>query len=239
MDHNIQTGAIKKAGIMQPYIFPYIGYFQTIKAVDKYVIYDDVQFIKGGWINRNNILIGGEKVMFTISLIDASPNKLINQIEIKDDCKKFLKTIAMAYSKAPHRDAVYPLIERICGFPDRNLARFAGNSIIQIASYLNINTNIVYSSSLTKDGSLKSAEKVIAICKELGCSMYINAIGGQELYDKKAFKENGIDLMFIKTKYVEYKQTKVQFVPFLSIIDILMFNSIEETNFLLDKYELI
>jgi hypothetical protein len=233
------TATIKKVGIMQPYIFPYIGYFQTLKAVDDYVIYDDVQFIKGGWINRNNILIGGNKVLFTVALVNASPNKLINEIQIWDDFSKLIKTIAMAYSKAPYKDQTLSLLNKIVSYPDKNLARFNGNSIVEIAKYLGITTNILYSSALEKDDTLKANSKVVAICKELGGNVYINAIGGQELYDKQDFKEQGIDLKFIKSGNIEYKQFKSGFVPNLSIIDVLMFNSPEEINRLLDDYELI
>lgn len=225
--------------IMQPYLFPYVGYFQTIKTANKYVIYDDVQFIKGGWINRNNILVGGRKTLFTISLADASANKLINEIEIKDDFVKFLKTLSMAYSKAPYRESVYELMCKICEYPDRNLARFAGNSIQEIANYLNLQTEFIYSSSLKKDTSLRAQDKVLAICEELGADTYINAIGGQELYNKEAFKARSINLKFVKTTPFEYHQFGGEFIPHLSIIDILMFNSVEETHDILNKFELI
>jgi hypothetical protein len=224
---------------MQPYLFPYIGYFHTIKAVDDYVIYDDVQFIKGGWINRNNILIGNQKSQFTISLSDASANKKINDIEIKDDFSKFLKTLAMAYSRAPYKEVVLKQINDICNYKDKNLARFVGNSIQQITKYLNIQTNFIYSSDLEKDSNIKAQDKVIAICEELDAEIYINAIGGQELYNKDIFKQHGIELNYMKSELVEYRQFSKDFVPYLSIIDVMMFNSPEEINVMLDKYELI
>ena len=91
-----------KLGIMQPYFMPYIGYFQLIKAVDKYVVYDDVNYIKGGWVNRNNILVNGEKKMFTITLKGASAYKHFNEIEIGDDFRKFMKTLEL---NLPFRDS--------------------------------------------------------------------------------------------------------------------------------------
>lgn len=228
----------KIVGIMQPYLFPYIGYFQTLAATNDFVVYDDVQFIKGGWINRNNLLIGGQKVLFSVALADASPNKLIRDIEIKDDFSKLLKTIAMAYSRAPNKEAVMALIEQICAFPDKNLARFAGNSLRSIAAYLDISTNIIDSSALHKDTSLKGQSKVIAICQELHASTYINSIGGRELYDKGTFVDQGIKLIFLQPHLVEYKQFDKPFIPWLSIIDVLMFNSPAETRRLLEAYEL-
>lgn len=225
---------------MQPYLFPYIGYFQLFNAVNEFVIYDDIQYIKGGWINRNNILIGGQKTLFTIALHDASPNKMINEIEIKDDFIKLLKTINMAYSKAPYKNEVMQLLNEICSFEDKNLARFIGNSIICIANYIGLEeTKVVYSSDLNKNSSLKAQDKVINICKNLEATTYINAIGGRELYDKETFKKNGIELQFIKPQAREYKQFKKEYVPALSIIDVMMFNSPIEIREMLNDYEII
>jgi hypothetical protein len=228
-----------KIGIMQPYLFPYIGYFQLMNMVDKYVIYDDVQFIKGGWINRNNILIQGEKRLFSIQLDDASPNKMINEIDIKDNFENFQKTITMAYSKAPYFEQVFEAIKKICSYNDKNLARFIGNSFVEIAKYLDFQTEFIYSSTLQKDNTLRGQDKVIAICKELGGDQYFNAIGGQELYSRQDFANHGMELKFLKPHLAEYKQFSNEFIPGLSFIDIMMFNSPEEVKKMLDDYELI
>ena len=230
---------MKKVGIMQPYLFPYIGYFQSLHAVDDYVIYDDVNYIKGGWINRNNILIGAQPIRFSVALSDASPNKLINEIDIQDDFIKFRKTLTMAYAKAPHYVTVMALINEICDSPDKRLARFIGSSIQRIAEYLELSTNIMYSSDLHKDVQLKGQAKVLAICEELGADMYINAIGGRELYDTQSFAKLSIELKFIKTGDIEYRQYGKPFVPWLSIIDVMMFNSPPEIRKMLDIYELV
>lgn len=228
-----------KLGIMQPYFMPYIGYFQLMKAVDKYVIYDDVNYIKGGWINRNNLLIGGEKRMFTITLKGASPNKLIHEIEIGDNFQKLLKTLQTNYSKAPFFRQTMDLIEKVVLFPDRQLANFIAHSFSEIAEYLGINTEFIISSQLPKDNSLKGKDKVIHICQLLHANSYFNAIGGQELYDKKEFSENGIELRFLQPILSSYPQSSVEFVPGLSMIDVLMNNSKEDVNSMLDAYCLI
>jgi hypothetical protein len=228
-----------KLGIMQPYFMPYIGYFQLMKAVDKYVVYDDVNFIKGGWINRNNILVNGEKKLFSIILKGASPNKLINEIEIGDDFKKLTKTLELNYVKAPYFKDIILLLERIFSFEDKQLSNFVANSFREILSYLNIDTEIIISSSLNKNCSLKGKNKVIHICKLLNADRYLNAIGGQELYSKDEFAENDIELSFLQTEIKSYQQFNNEFIPYLSIIDVLMFNSIEEVNLMLDNYTLI
>lgn len=227
-----------KIGIMQPYLFPYVGYFQTIHIADKYVFYDDAQFIKQGWINRNNFLIGGNKVLVTIKLSDASSNKMINEIEIADDFVKFLKTVHMAYSKAPQFLPVFALLEEICSYPDKNLARFTANSIVRLSEYMGIETEFVFSSDLHKNHESDAQEKVIQMCEELGGKEYYNAIGGMELYDKSVFEERGLDLFFVKANLREYRQKSKEFVPGLSIIDVLMYNDKPVVKEMLDDYEL-
>jgi len=228
-----------KLGIMQPYFMPYIGYFQLMKAVDNYIVYDDVNYIKGGWINRNNIMIGGEKKLFTITLNSPSPNKLINEIEIKDDFRKLMRTLQINYAKAPYFEETIALMEKIINYPDKQLARFIANSFHEILKYLNINTKISLSSELEKDCSLKGKDKVINICKNMNASEYYNAIGGQELYNKADFLKEGIDLSFLETCPIIYDQCNSHFVPYLSMIDVLMFNSETQINDLLEKYKLI
>jgi len=228
-----------KIGIMQPYFMPYIGYFQLMGAVDKYVVYDDVNYIKGGWASRNNILINGEKKMFTIVLKGASPNKRFNEIEIGDDFHKLMRTLEMNYSKASHFQDIMNLLHIIISYSERQLAKFLANSYKEILKYLNIQTEIIISSDLQKNDLLKGKDKVIHICKLLGADTYYNAIGGQELYDKNEFEENGIQIKFLKTSIIQYPQLAKNFIPGLSIIDVLMNNSIENANNLLNKYNLI
>lgn len=224
--------------IMQPYLFPYIGYFQLINAVDKFVVYDDVNFIKGGWINRNYILLDSKKFLFTIPLKKASPNKLINDIFIQDNSKKLIKTIQQAYSKAPFYKQTIKLLDDIFAYNDKNLAIFTTNSLIKISDYLNIKTEFVLSSSLLNDKSKKKQEKVIEICNLLKTHTYINPIGGKDLYHKNEFNENNIELKFLTCRPVKYRQFNETFISSLSIIDVLMFNSVETINTHLMKYKL-
>lgn len=231
-----------KVGIMQPYFFPYIGYWQLLNAVDRYVIYDDVNFIKGGWINRNRMLINSEAKLFNIQMQGASPNKLINEVRVSDNIvwkKKLLKTIENAYKKAPFYNDVFPIIEEVINYDEVNLAKYLANSIKKICKYLSIETELIISSALNKDNDLRAQDKVIAICKELEATEYFNAIGGQELYSYEDFKKENIKLSFLKTNEIIYKQFNDKFISNLSILDILMFNSIEEIKLFLKEYELV
>ena len=228
-----------RLGIMQPYFFPYLGYWQLLANVDKYVVYDDVTYIKGGWINRNNFLINGQKNLLTMQLEKASSYTLIKDIAIKDDFVKFLKTIEMGYKKAPFFEDIFRLLKDICQCPDKKLGQFLFNSHIKICEYLGIDTELILSSSFEKHTELKGKDKVISICKQLGADEYINAIGGQELYDKKEFAENGIRLNFLQANLREYRQLKNEFVAGLSIIDIMMFNSKEEIKEMLNDFILV
>ena len=228
-----------RLGIMQPYFFPYLGYWQLLANVDKYVVYDDVTYIKGGWINRNNFLINGQKNLLTMRLEKANSYTLIKDIAIKDDFVKFLKTIEMGYKKAPFFEDSFRLLKDICQCPDKKLGQFLFNSHIKICEYLGIDTELILSSSFEKHTELKGKDKVIFICKQLGADEYINAIGGQELYDKKEFAENGIRLNFLQANLREYRQLKNEFVAGLSIIDIMMFNSKEEIKEMLNDFNLV
>jgi len=224
---------------MQPYFFPYIGYWQLLSTADTFVIYDDVNFIKQGYINRNSILVGSETQRITLEVIGASSNKLINEMQVGNNAKKLLKGIDQAYKKAPQYEKVFPLIQNILENPEKNLAKFVGNSLIQIAKYLDCDTKIRYSSDIKKDNQLKAQAKILDICHHLDASHYINAIGGQKLYNKEVFEANNIDLKFLETELTEYKQFKNEFVPYLSIIDILMFNSKKNIQNMLNNYKLI
>jgi hypothetical protein len=228
-----------KLAIMQPYFMPYIGYFQLINIIDKFVIYDDVNYIKKGWINRNNIIVNKQKQLFTISLSGASQNKLINEIEISDNLGKFIKTLQSNYQKATYYLQTIELINKIVLFENRNLSLFIKNSLEIILDYLDITTEILLSSDLNKNNELKGQHKIMAICKELNANTYINPIGGIDLYDKNYFNKNGIDLFFIKSSCQPYNQFSTEFVPSLSIIDVLMHNSPERINQMMNDFVLL
>ena len=231
-----------RIGIMQPYFLPYIGYWQLLNAVDQYVIYDDVNFIKRGWINRNRMLINNQPKLFNIQMQGASQNKLINEVELfADDVwkKKLLKTIESSYRKAPYYDEVYPIIKEIIICDENNLAKYIENSIRKVCEYLNINTKLIVSSSIDKDINLKGQDKIINICETLGADEYYNAIGGQELYSYSDFEKQGIKLRFLDTDNIEYNQFNGDFVSNLSIIDVMMFNSVDEIKIKLEEYTLI
>lgn len=224
---------------MQPYFFPYIGYFQLINAVDVFVVYDDVNFIKQGWITRNSILVDKKKYNFILQVESASSFKKINDITLGKNNTKLLKTIEQEYKKAPYFSIVFPIINEILSSNENNLSKFLIFSLRKIADYIQIDTVFRISSEIDKNDELKGQYKVIAICKQLKATNYINAIGGKELYDKISFNQHQILLSFIKTEPIQYSQFDNDFIPWLSIIDVIMFNSIEETKLLLNKYELV
>lgn len=231
-----------KVGIMQPYFFPYIGYWQLINAVDKFVIYDDVNYIKRGWINRNRILINGEPKYFNLPVMGASQNKLINQIMVNNDPRiinKNLRTIKVAYGKTQYFESAYPIIERILTCGEQTVSRYLAQSIKLLCEYLNITTELLMSSSLQKDSSLKGQKKIIDICKEIGASEYYNAIGGMRLYNRLDFDRSALLLRFLKTGNVHYKQFNNEFWGNLSIIDVMMFCAKEEIREMLNNYEML
>lgn len=228
-----------RLAVMQPYLFPYIGYWQLIDAVDTFVIYDDVNFIKKGYINRNNILQKQRSHLFTLELIGSSQNKKINDIKIGGNSNKLLKTIKQNYSKAPFYKDVSPILDEILNNEEKELSKFLGFSLVKISKYLNLDTKFLYSSEIKNDKTFKAQDRLIEMSKILNANRYINSIGGIELYDKEVFSQNDINLSFLKTHEISYKQFNNEFVPNLSIIDVLMFNSRGNIKNMLTQFKLI
>lgn len=229
-----------KVGIMQPYFLPYIGYFQLIAAVDLFIIYDNIKYTKKGWINRNRMLSNGTDTTFSLPLRKDSDYLNVVDRELSSDFnrQKFLNQIRGAYIKAPQFKAVWPLIEKIMMYENNNLFRYIHNSILEICRYLDINTKICLSSEVPIDHNLKNQDKVIALCRANNAAIYINTSGGIDLYSKEAFDGAGLQLNFIKALPFEYAQLGNEFVPWLSIVDVLMFNSVASIKTQIQNYEI-
>ncbi len=227
---------------MQPYFFPYIGYFQLINSVDKFIIFDDVNYIKKGWINRNRILINGKDFMFILPLEKVSQNKLIYEINLAPDTgwrNKLLGTFDAVFRKAPMYLKVFPILKEIMECRETNLSKFIANSIVQISKYLDISTLLEISSLKYDTAHLKGQDKILKICLLEKADIYINSIGGSTLYDSKTFEKHNIKLQFLKSKPVTYPRLKAESMPFLSIIDVMMFNEKESVINFLMAYELL
>lgn len=228
-----------KFAVMQPYLFPYLGYYQLVKSVDKFILYDDVTFIKGGFINRNNILSNNKILRFTIPVPGGSSNKLINELKFDVNVKKILKTIEQSYRKAPFFKDVYPIIESVINDGDRRLEFLCKKSITSVFDYLGLKYEVIFSSDLEYDRSKLAADKLIEMSKVLGIRNYINSPGGIDLYDKEYFDEHNVTLKFIQTNEYNYQQKTDDFIPNLSMIDVLMWNKKEDVKELLNQYRLI
>jgi len=234
---------MKRIAIMQPYFMPYIGYFQLINSVDEFIIYDNIKYTKKGWINRNRILVNGKDQLITLPLKKDSDYLDVMNRELSEswnkDKSKILNIIKFSYSKAPHFQKTFELISQCLNNTEKNLFKFIYDSIILINDYLEIKTPIIISSTIDIDHTLKSQDKVLSLCKKQNASGYINSIGGTELYDKEVFKQNGIKLNFIKSNPINYKQFNNEFISWLSIIDVMMFNSKDQIKEYLNSYILI
>ena len=232
-----------KVAIMQPYIFPYAGYFQLIKAVDKFIFYDDVNFIKKGWINRNQILINNQAHLISIPLQKASQNILIKDTLISYDSpwrNKLTTKIEMNYKKAPHFKAAFPIVKNIIEAQEKTISDLAILGIKKIAYYLELDTKFELSSEMYQESKeLKKENRLIQICKKNNADKYINPSGGEELYSKKDFYNKGMELQFIENSILPYQQFSFNsFISHLSIIDVLMFNSKEQITEMLQQYKL-
>jgi hypothetical protein len=225
-----------RVAIMQPYFFPYIGYFQLINMVDVFIFYDDVNYIKGGWVNRNRIQINGSPSFFSVQTDKSSPYKKIYDIKLSANPlwrKKLLKSVYFAYKRSKYFDIIYPIIESTFNYDTNLLSELNKKSIINFCEYLNIKTIIFNTSSVFKNQNLHGQNRVIDICDKINASVYVNAINGKELYSKLNFEQKNINLKFIKMDKINYNNL------YLSIIDITMNNSKEEVQKMLLKCCLI
>jgi hypothetical protein len=219
-----------KLAIMQPYFFPYIGYFQLLNAVDKFVFYDDVNYIKSGWINRNRLYLSGAIRYITIPLTAASSFEKINRTRVRsgdDWSAQMLSVIHQSYAKAPYYRSVANLVEEVLNSHDGYISTLARNSIIAVTNYLEIKKDYCASSTIYENHELRSADRVLDICKKEKASQYWNLPGGRDLYNPEFFKNEAVELQFVDVAITPYQQLASEFLPGLSILDVLMFNDKE------------
>ena len=231
----------KRVAIMQPYLFPYLGYFQLMVACDEFIVFDDAQYVKLGWINRNRILLNGSPEWLGLPVRAAAHELPVNQRKYQFDSiepRRFLRRIEGVYRKAPFFPRVFSLLQQIIGLSDDNVARFNANQLRTLAKALGIGTPILLASQLAKDMRLKNQELVIDICTSRSATEYVNAIGGKHLYRASRFSRDGMSLRFLHSEAAPYEQFGQPFVPGLSIIDVMMFNPADSIGTMLWQYSL-
>lgn len=236
----------KKVAIMQPYVFPHIGYMNLVNASDNFVFYDDVNFIKRGWINRNRIMLMGEPYRFSIPLKRQSQNVLIKDTEVTNLTKfadKFLEQLNLSYKKSPYKDVVLDYVKEVLDGRHVSISEVAIASVELFFRYLGVSKSFHYSSDeFAATRGLEKAERLIKITKLLQSNDYINAIGGTTLYEKEFFSSRGVRLLFVKPTMKPYEHCNAiasNFNAGLSIIDLMMNLSIEEIRMNLDSFELV
>lgn len=222
-NNNISSNCLS---IQQPYIFPYIGYYQLINASELHVIFDTVNFKKRTWITRNRILEKNQIKYINICISHASQNKKISELELVRNLDwkiKFLKKIELAYKKAPYFNDIFPIIEKIINYKSNYLSNYLHNSIVEVCNFLEIKTKIIKSSDLEIDQSLKKHNLILSILKNLNYKKYLGLPSGKNLYDKSLFEEHQVKIYFIKNDNLKYQQfNNIIFFERLSIVDMLM-----------------
>ncbi|ABF12096.1 WbqC family protein [Cupriavidus metallidurans] len=227
-----------RLAIMQPYLFPYLGYFQLAASVDRFVVYDDVTFIKNGWINRNRILLASAPHYLTVPLAGASSSRRIDEVRTQPRERwlgKLLEQLRHAYGRAPQYVPVSRLVEQVLSDSTDSIARLAAKSVIDTCAYLGLETTFVTTSTGYGNEALRSEARVIDICAREHAGTYVNLPGGRALYDAGTFAAASIDLEFVDTALPAYPQFGAPFVPGLSIIDVLMFNHVESVHAMLSR----
>ncbi|QHF02905.1 MULTISPECIES: WbqC family protein [Pseudomonas syringae group] len=228
----------RTVAMMQPYLFPYLGYFQLIAAADVFVLGDDLQYIRAGWVNRNRILSNGQVRLITFALKKDHFELPIMQRSLIDgfseEANRLINIIAQSYRRAPYFAQVMPLLERLIRYPQQNLALYAENSLRQLCAYLQIDTPILRGSDLAITDCIDKQDRVIQVAHAVSATSVLNPLGGMHLYDRDHFARNGLLLRFFTMHPLAYPQLDQPFVSDLSIIDVLMFNSVERVQALLN-----
>jgi hypothetical protein len=211
---------------MQPYLFPYLGYWELIKAVDKFLILDDVHYIKQGWINRNRIIVNGAPSWLTIPIKNQSSHKKIHDLEIVADPawrKKSINSIYLSYKASPYFDEIFPIISKILSCNTENLSCLLRFQIEEIGKLLGLNAEILPTARMYATQSARGQDRVIGLCEMLQANTYINLPGGELLYKKEDFSTKGLELKFVSPRQIVYHQPRTdEFIPNLSIVDVLM-----------------
>lgn len=237
-----------KVGIMQPYFAPYLGYFSLIKHCDLFILFDPVQFIRHGWIERNRILKQNEGWLYIqVPLIKENRDTLIKDclIDNTKDWKSKIKAQFQPYKKiAPNYFKVMKIIDDVFSEDYNDIVSLNKVFLEKICEYLNIKKKLyVFSEMNMEIEEPKEADEwALNICKNIESDEkihYINPIGGLDFFNRDKYNQNNIEISFQKISLLSYNQKREPFETGLSILDVLMFNSPEEINIMLDKFELI
>lgn len=212
---------------MQPYFLPYIGYFQLISKVDEFVFFDDVDFNRRGWIQRNFIESNGNQMRVGVPVAKVHLGTPIHQVRLADNFPKwrsgFLKTLQNRYSNAPHFGAVYAIIERDLEETIGLLAQLNISLIQSICHYVGLDQTFDSSRHYSSNSNLGGEARLIDICLQKRANEYVNAPNGRSLYDKVKFNMHQIKLLFLEPEIRSYSRMGADFIPHLSVLDMLMF----------------
>lgn len=234
-----------RIAIMQPYLFPYIGYYSLIKNSDHFVFFDTPQYIRKGWINRNRILsCSNEPIFFTVPIKKCSRNTAINAVYINDSMswkEKIYGQLSIYKNKAPYYDDTLELIKTVLESEEKSMSELAINSIKITSEYLGIDKKFdVFSEMGMNDIQVDAPDEwALYITKRMGYDTYINPPGGKEFFDSMKYEQEKINLFFLEQEVIPYKQIYGDFIPGLSIIDVLMFCNIDEINDMMNYFKMI
>ena len=219
----------KRVAAIQPYLFPYVGYFQLMAACDELLLLDDVQYVTRRWINRNRILVNGEPSWITLPVRHACRDLPINERRYAREpltARRVLHQIEAAYRRAPHLASVLALVDDALTGTDDNVARINARALALVAGAVGIDTPVVLASDTRGNRGLRGEDAIIELCRRRGATAYLNPIGGSGLYDSSRFAAAGLSLEFLQFEAPAYPQFGAPFVPRLSIVDVMMFNAL-------------
>ena len=232
-----------KLGIMQPYFLPYLGYISLIKHTDMFILLDEVQFIRHGWIERNRILKPDKDWQYIqVPLQKHTQTAVIKDIKINNEIeweKKIFAQIEHYKKKALYYRKVVDLLKNIFSKKHATIAELNQDALHAVCDYLSVKNDIrIYSEmGLTIDPVFESDEWALNISKAMNASEYRNPPGGVSIFHKEKYEKENIALVFHELNLEEYSQnTNHDFIPGLSILDVMMFNTPEKISQMLDNF---
>lgn len=209
--------------ILQPSYVPWRGFFHQIQQADFFVFYDDVQYDKNGWRNRNRIKSTQESMWLTIPIRNLGLATPINQVPIdwkQNWANKHFNSIRQNYARAPFFKKYEPLLQSFYERRDDLLADFTIGTTIALAQALGITkTQFIRSSTIPTMGS--KTDRVMSVLTYLGATHYISGPSARNYIENDKFRAAGITLEYIEYNYPEYPQLHPPFDPQVSVLDLL------------------
>lgn len=209
--------------VLQPSYLPWLGFFDQVHRADHFVFYDDVQFDKNGWRNRNRVKSKNGPVWLTVPVRSSGRAcQPINEVEIGAGAwqRKHLQTIAQLYAKSPFQNAYLPELSELLHKGETHLAELDIDICRAMCRWFGLATPTYRSSELGVAGDRNT--RLLELCRFFGADTYLSGNAAQSYLDVEFFAANGVKVVWQDFEHPQYPQLHGDFTPYLSAIDLLL-----------------